>query len=340
MDKATYLANLELAIKQAGHGKHYIKKCLEYANRLLDNHLPVIFDISHLALLIGIPKSSLATMIFADDNFYTEIGIPKKSGGIRILHRPSLDLKYIQRWILDNILNNMHISQYAMGFCDHRSILSNARLHVGQECVLNMDLKDFFPSIGFKKVFRIFVYHGYTKEMSYILAKLCTYKESLPQGSPASPYLSNLVCLKLDARLSSLAQKYNANYSRYADDITFSGNRGIKKIVQISKIILEEEGFQFNAKKTRIAYNYQRQEVTGLIVNGENVRVSKHYKRSLYQELYYCMRFGVQNHMKKVMCEKSFYKEHLYGKAYFVNMVEKTEGKKLFALLSNIQWDY
>ena len=163
---------------------------------------------------------------------------------------------------------------------------------------------------------------------------------SLPQGSPASPCLSNLVCLKLDARLSSLAQKYKAIYSRYADDITFSGNGGIKEIENITIKILKEEGFRLNPKKTRIAYKYQRQEVTGLIVNGENVRVSKQYKRMLYQEIYYCIRFGVQSHMKRIKCEKSFYKEHLYGKAYFVNMVEKAEGEKLFALLSSIQWDY
>lgn len=340
MDKNEYLALLELAIKEEGYGKHYTKKCLEYASRLLDNRVPVIFDIAHLALLIGLPTASLAGMIFADDNFYSEASIPKKSGGVRVLHMPSLDLKYIQRWILDNILKNMHISSYAMGFCDQRSILSNAKLHTRQECVLNMDIKDFFPSIGFEKVFRVFSYHGYTKEMSYILAKLCTYRGSIPQGSPASPCLSNLVCLKLDARLSSLAKKYEANYSRYADDITFSGNAGIKKIEQITEMILGEEGFQVNPQKTRIAYKYQRQEVTGLIVNGEDVRVSKQYKRLLYQEIYYCMRFGVQNHMKKIKCEKAFYKEHLYGKVYFVNMVEKEEGKKLFSLLENVQWDY
>ena len=319
MNKEKYLSELELAIKLKGYGKYYTDKCLSYASRLIDNHVPVIFDYKHLSLLIGISTSNFGKMIFADKNFYSEVEIPKKSGGKRILHVPSLELKYIQRWILDNILKYMHVSSYAMGFCDKRSILDNAKLHLGQECILNMDLKDFFPSITFEKVFRVFAYYGYTKEVSYILTKICTYDGRLPQGSPASPCLSNIICLKLDARLSKLADTYKAKYSRYADDITFSGNSGINNIKHIAQEIIEDEGFQLNNKKTRIAYKYQRQEVTGLIVNGDRVRVNKQYKRIIYQEIYYCIKYGLHNHMIKINCEKAFYKEHLYGKAYFIN---------------------
>lgn len=340
MDKVKYISDLKVAIKEQGYGKYYSNKCVEYATRLLENNLPVIFDVQHLAMLIGTTPSHLAKMIFADYNFYSETSIPKKSGGFRILHIPALELKYIQRWILDNILKSMHVSQFATGFCDNRSIVDNAKLHLKQECVINMDIKDFFPSVSFERIFRIFAYYGYTKEISFILAKLCTYEKRLPQGSPASPYLSNIACLKLDARLSALATKYDAKYSRYADDITFSGNRGIKKLRLIAATILSEEGFEVNDRKTRIAYPYQRQEVTGLIVNGDAVKVDKRYKRSLLQEIYYCIKFGVQSHMRKIDCEKAFYKEHLYGKAYFVSMVEPEEGKKIFDLLGKIQWDY
>ena len=340
MEKDKYLKGLEDEIKRNKMGEKYAKTCVSYAKRLLDSDLPVIFDIDHLCLLIGIKKSDLTKFIYADYLFYTQVHIPKKSGGKRELDVPSADLKYIQRWILDNVLNNMHISKYATGFYDNRSILDNAKRHTNQSCVLNMDLKDFFPSISFNKVFMIFKYYGYTKEVSFVLAKLCTFDNHLPQGSPASPYISNISCLKLDARLSALAELYHANYSRYADDITFSGANDIVGIISISKKIITEEGFTINEKKTRIAYSHQKQEVTGLIVNNDTVRVDKRYKRELYQELYYCEKFGVADHMQRINCNKAFFKEHMYGKAYFINMVEPNEGKKLFEILERINWDY
>lgn len=340
MEKETYLKELEKEIKRNKLGQKYARICVSYAKRLLDSSLPVIFDIDHLCLLIGIKKADLTKFIYADHCFYTQFQIPKKSGGKRELDVPSADLKYIQRWILDNILSNMHVSEFATGFYDNRSILDNAKRHTGQSYVINMDLKDFFPSISFNKVFMIFKYYGYTKEVSFVLSKLCTFNYHLPQGSPASPYLSNISCLKLDARLSALAQLYHANYSRYADDITFSGTDEIVGIINLSKKIINEEGFIVNDKKTRIAYSHQKQEVTGLIVNNDTVRVDKRYKRKLYQELYYCEKYGVADHMQRINCNKAFFKEHLYGKAYFVNMVEPDEGKKLFEILERIQWDY
>lgn len=335
-----YIGRLSISLKKSGYGKRYSEKCIEYAKRLIENNLPVIFDIEHLSLVSGAPKELIAKMLFSDSNYYTLAQIPKKAGGLRELHIPSVELKYLQRWILDNILSKIRISPFATGFCNEKSIVDNAKMHVGSECILNMDIKDFFPSITFKMVFRIFVYYGYTKEVSFVLAKLCTYEDSLPQGSPASPCISNIVSLKIDKRLSLLAEKYHAHYSRYADDITFFGNSGIKKLIEITSKILEEEGFSLNTKKTRMLFPHQRQEITGLIINGGAIRVNKQFKRDLFQICYYCKKYGVDSHLQKIKCNKSFYKEHLYGKAYFVSMVEPEEGKKIFDMLNEIQWDY
>ena len=140
--------------------------------------------------------------------------------------------------------------------------------------------------------------------------------------------------------LSALAAKYESQYSRYADDITFSGNHDIKSIKKAVVEIVEDEGFRLNAKKTRIAYPHQRQEVTGLLVNGDKLRVSKKYKKDLYQELYFCVKYGVKDHMQRVNCNKAFYKEHVYGKIFFVNMVEPDEAKIMFEIASKIDWDY
>lgn len=340
MDKELYLQQLQDELKSKKFEEKYINCCVFYASRLIDSNLPVIFDIEHFCLLIGIKKVDLCRFVYVDSYYYTNIRIPKKSGGYRELDIPSADLKYIQRWILDNILKHMHVSEYSTGFCDNISILDNAKRHINKACIINMDVKNFFSSITFEQVFMIFKYYGYTKEVSFLLAKLCTYNRRLPQGSPASPYLSNVRCLKLDARLSALASSYGADYSRYADDITFSGPKDIINLISISKKIIKNEGFIINDKKTRTALPHQRQEVTGLIVNNGDVRVNKKYKRKLYQELYYCEKFGVLDHMQKIKCNKAFYKEHLYGKAYFINMIEPDEGKELFEILERIQWDY
>ena len=340
MNKEKYISDLEEAIRKKGYGQYYAAKCIRYATRLLDNNLPVIFDTKHLALLIGIEATDLTKMVFAQDLFYKKAFIPKKSGGSRELDMPSLEVKYVQRWILDNILSCIRISDYATGFCIDKSIVDNAKIHMGKYCIVNMDIEDFFPSINFVRIFRIVVYYGYTKEVSWVLSKLCSYNGKLPQGSPASPYISNIACLKLDARLSALAAKYESQYSRYADDITFSGNHDIKSIKKAVVEIVEDEGFRLNAKKTRIAYPHQRQEVTGLLVNGDKLRVSKKYKKDLYQELYFCVKYGVKDHMQRVNCNKAFYKEHVYGKIFFVNMVEPDEAKIMFEIASKIDWDY
>lgn len=340
MNKDEYLKKLESSILKAGYDEYYVAKCLRYATRLINNNLPVIFDIKHFALLIGIAVSDLSKILFVEERFYSTGKIPKKSGGYRELDMPSLELKYIQRWVLDNILEKIQISEYAIGFRKNKSILDNAKIHVNKHCVVNMDVQDFFPTISYEQVYRIFSYFGYTKEVSFVLAKLCTFDGHLPQGSPASPCISNIVCLKLDARLGALAKKYEADYSRYADDITFSSKKDVKSIVRPVVSIVKDEGFSINDKKTRILYPHQRQEVTGLLVNGDKIRVSKKYKRELYQELYYCSKYGVESHLQKIGCNKSFYKEHVYGKIYFINMVEPDEAQKMFAIAKNIQWDY
>jgi len=340
MTKNEYLENLSQTLIENGKGKKFIDVCLRYASKLIDMNLPVIFDTKHLSLLIGISNIELFRMLRCNELYYSIKTIPKKSGGMRKLIIPSMSLKYIQRWILDNILNNIRVSEHATGFCKNKSIVTNAKLHVSNDCVMTFDLEDFFPSINFETIFKIFNHYGYTKEVSFVLAKLCTFEDILPQGSPASPYLSNIVCNRLDKRLSMLAKTYNANYSRYADDITISGKFSIQNIKSTIEIIVCEENFKINNNKTRVSYKHQKQEVAGLIVNCGNVTVEKKYRKKLMQEIYYCKKYGVENHMSRIGLAKSFYKEHLYGKAYFINMVNPVDGKKILDLLSQIEWDY
>ena len=335
-----YLEKLDKLLRENGESEKDIKAAKKYARNLLELNLPVIFDINHFAALVGTTPVVISTMMATMETFfYTEKRIPKKTGGYRILKVPALRLKIIQRWILDNIICNIPVSDYAMGFMKNRSIVTNAKYHVGQECVVNMDLKDFFPTITQEQVFRIFYYYGYTIDVSYMLSRLCTVDGKLPQGAPTSPYLSNIVCLKLDKRLSLLANKYEAKYTRYADDMTFSGGYGIQGIINIASLIINDEGFIVNEKKTRISYKYQRQEVTGLIVNDNKVTIDRKYKKSLLQEIYYCKKYGPSSHLNYINSTKRFYKAHLYGKSYFVNMVDKELGKRVLLQLSEIDWE-
>ena len=311
----------------------------EYNQRLTENGVPIIYNLRHLRQLLSIRKSA-QERLFGEkrSESYRTFRIPKKSGGVRIIEAPSDELKMIQLWIKENILDKFKPSQYAKGFKKGTSIYDNALPHVGKELVINIDLKDFFPSITYGEIYRIFKYIGYTDGVSKLLTKLCTNsKNVLPQGSPASPALSNLVSLRLDKRLSRLAETIGADYTRYADDITFSGKHGISKYVDLIRRIITQEGYEVNEDKLRLQYSYQRQEVTGLVVNTK-VSVPEKLISELENAIYYCAKYGVINHMTRMKINKGFYKEHLYGIAYFIKMVDKEKGEAYLARLDAIEW--
>jgi hypothetical protein len=222
---------------------------------------------------------------------YTRFNVPKRRGGHRRIEAPSAKLKALQRKVLQRLLNPLPQPPAVTGFVPGRSIVDNARPHVGQGVVINLDLADFFTSIGLVQVEKIFTGLGWNADAARILARICTSSGVLPQGAPTSPALSNLACRKLDARLGGLARVYGARYTRYADDITvslpaFGKNRRRRPHARQSgpwrrkpsgpsrnlltrlKAILEEEGFRLQLKKrVRVQRAHQRQTATGLVVN-------------------------------------------------------------------------
>lgn len=316
------------------------KRLIEYNNRLNANNMPIIYNLRHLLKILHIKNSDKNKYFGKERNQYHIFEIPKKSGGMRTIEAPSEELKKYQLWIKENILDKIHISENAKGFRKNCSIVDNAKEHTCQELIINIDLQDFFPSISYKQIIKIFSYIGYTNEVSHLLTQLCTNNRNvLPQGSPASPAISNIVSLKLDARLNGLAKCFECKYTRYADDITFSGKKNIKNILPIAKEIIEEENFIVNTKKVRLQYSFQRQEVTGIIVN-KQLGVSPRIKKEIENAIYYCQKYGVDNHMKHIKCDRSFYKEHLYGIAYFVKMIDKPLGCYYLDELDKIGWVY
>lgn len=166
------------------------------------------------------------------------------------------------------------------------------------------------------------------------------YKDREPvlvQGAPTSPYISNIVCRRLDKRLSGLACRYGANYSRYADDITFSGKAESMPNIRVIKKIIEGEEFIINWDKVGRNEAGQKQMVTGLLING-GVRVPKKYKKEIYRHLYFCRKYGAVSHFNRVAPGKGYGKDWLLGKIRFVYSVEPGEAQKMLSLADSIDW--
>lgn len=222
---------------------------------------------------------------------YRRFSIRKRSGGTRTILAPDAPLKLIQRKVLRRVLGRLRAHPAARGFERGQSILTNALPHVGKGVVLRMDLEDFFTSTKAPRIEAYFRHIGWEAEPAGILAHLCTCEDSLPQGAPTSPRLSNLVNYALDARLAAAAAKLGCDYTRYADDITFSGPaRGgtpaesggrINQLIWLTKRILSDFDYLPHLKKKlQIRRRHQRQQVTGLVVN-DRVNLPRTVRRRL-----------------------------------------------------------
>ena len=196
-----------------------------YVERMLGAGLPVIFEFSHLARLLGRTPEYLASAINCPARHYRVFNIPKRNGGYREISAPYPALLECQQWINDNILVKIKPHSSAQGFIKNKSIINNATPHLSQPCLLKVDIKNFFPSISFRRVIKLFQNLGYPQNISFYLSSLCCLNEALPQGAATSPSLSNIVLRRLDNRLSGISKKSELNYTRYADDMTFSGGK-------------------------------------------------------------------------------------------------------------------
>lgn len=242
---------------------------------------------------------------------YTHFIVKKKNGDDRIICAPDSRLKQVQR-CLNILFQALYTPQEnAFGYIKGKSIVDNAKVHVGNRYVYNIDLKDFFSSIHIECVFKRLQHHPFNlnvqngrSAIARMIAALCCHKientseniqEVLPQGAPTSPILTNIICEKLDYLLESTARRFNLKYSRYVDDITFSSMHNIYqdngKFILIIKQIIEAQGFLINEAKTRLQKKGFRQEVTGLIVN-DKVNVHKGYIKELRKWLYYWETYG------------------------------------------------
>lgn len=317
-----YAATFVAEAKHKGFSQEEVDVCLRYAKSLILSDLPAIFDISHFCLLVGYSPAYVLGAANRSEKYYRYYNIPKKSGGEREIAEPLPSLKEIQYWILENILNKVPVHPAAKAFKKRSSIIDNARFHRKQDYVLTVDIENFFPSISPNRIYSVFHNIGYSIQISSVLTDLCCLKEALPQGAPTSPVLSNLVCRSLDQRLLAFAKNNSLRYSRYADDITFSGKIIGADLIYYLYRVLSEHGFKVNQKKTRLLRRHQRQQVTGIVVN-EKIQVPRELRRQLRQYAYYIEKYGFDEHASWLDDNHSHYREHLLGKAGFVRSLNK-----------------
>lgn len=275
---------------------------------------------------------------------YRNFDLPKRRGGLRSIQEPRRELKYIQRNLAGQLYKVYRPRNAVQGFRHGKNVKSNAELHCPARYIFNVDLKDFFPSINFGRVRGVFLTQfSLPHTVATVLAQICCHENSLPQGAPTSPVLSNIICSRMDGELTRLAKKYRCFYSRYVDDITFSkrtsdfppeigyaGPTGGQVGPELDDIIRSND-FNINEEKVYLQSNRRRQRVTGLIIN-QKPNVPRRYVRQIraminawskygeevanrtHAEIYY--RRTVRNGMPPALSEV------IHGKLEFLKMVK------------------
>lgn len=267
------------------------------------------------------------------ESHYHPTEIPKKNGGVRRLQVPDGVLRTIQRNIVRHVLCGLPVSDCATAYKPQTSIVNNALPHVGAEQIMKLDIKHFFESISFPMVYQYaFPAEYFPPAIRTMLTTLCCYDDHLPQGAPTSPAVSNLVMKSFDEYMKKWCSERQIQYTRYCDDMTFSGIFDRKVLKNKVRGYLLKMGFELNEKKTRVLGKQNRQIITGIVVN-EKPQVSREYRRQLRAEIYYCRKYGAESHLNRKEdkawspdCgiedardgEKTKYLQHLLGKVNYV----------------------
>lgn len=355
------------AAKDKKHSDEFISETLSYADGLDSKGLPVIFDQQHLSYLLCMEHRNLRQLVKSASSFYKYFAIKKRRGGLRRIMSPYSELRDVQTWIKENILDKIELPNCVKAFVKGRNIMENAKMHEGRKYILKVDITNFFESIGVRQVYVAFRKMGYDRSVAAWLANLCTakiedykyeqledqeeiqklfndlYHKSEPflvQGAPTSPGLANIICNRMDKRMMGLANKHGFTYSRYADDMTFSADKKdrLPKVSMIRKIV-ETEGFHLNDEKIELLHEGNRQIVTGLLVDN-HVRVPGRYKKDIKRHIHFCLKYGGREHFHRIAPGKAFGKEWLAGRIRYIHSVEPETAKKLWAEFERIDWGY
>lgn len=309
--------------------------------------LPAWKSEDEIAQALGVPLKQLQHYSFHRQRetspHYVTFAVPKRSGGERLIHAPKRRLKALQRRLHDLLVGRLPTSQQAHGFRPQRSVATNAAGHAAKEVVIKLDLKDCFPSISYARVRGLLISLGYGYPVAASLAVLMTEPPRQPveaegkvyyvpvgprvcvQGAPTSPGLCNAVLMRLDRRLAGLAGKHGFTFTRYADDLTFSGDdrAKVKLLITIANRIVREEGFRLNRKKTRVLRRSQRQQVAGVVVN-QQPAMPRRERRRLRAAVHQFVRDGGKDRAIR---------RRLEGRIAYLNMLNPAHAAPLRAAL-------
>ena len=307
---------------------------------------PFIYDTYQLSSFLEVKRSQLFHITNNVDDHYCKIEIPKKNGGIRTVYAPDDTLKSIQNTINKRILSRFEISEYATAYRKKTCIADNALPHTNKKNILKLDITDFFGSISFPMIYNaVFNTSYYPKQIGTMLTTLCTRNECLTQGAPTSPCISNIIMKHFDDAMGKWCEKHGISYTRYCDDITFSGNWNLYTVYKKAECFLNDMGFELNERKTHFVSQRSRQTVTGIVVN-EGLSLPREQRRKLRQKIYYALKFGLEDaimhqqlkdfilHDGKADCER--YYLHLLSKGAYALQINPDD-KALANLLTQLK---
>lgn len=319
----------------------------------MENNLPTLVNISDISEQSGLSSLFIRKVISTKNRniFYRNFEIKKAKSGTRKISSPLPNLKMLQNWIVNEILKSLpDVSPYAKAYRPNLSIKDNVKFHRNQKYVLKIDINNFFNNITNKQVFLLFRSIGYNTKISSSLANIVTIESvGLPQGAPTSPFISNLILISFDNWMGSLATKNHLRYTRYADDITLSGQFNLVTEKQILSMVSNKLllfNLTINKEKVRFIKYNSRQVITGLTVN-KIVNVNIKYRRKLRLELHHFLSNHSDRHLKKKFQNifedshtnnsdlysyiKLYYVRSLIGKIdylYYINPVQNEYFKK------------
>ena len=332
--------------------------------RARDNGLPELKGAAELAQAMGLSITRLRWLTYQREtdtaSHYYTFTIPKRDGSPRTIFAPKRELKAAQRWMLRQVAERLPVHNAAHGFVAERSIVTNAAAHAGADVIVKLDIRDFFPTVTWRRVKGLLRKGGLSESVATLLSLLATESprevvqfrgktlhvatgpRALPQGAPTSPALTNALCMRLDRRLSGLARTLGFTYTRYADDLAFSwrpvapeaaaaavaagGRAPVGALLRGVGQILPAEGFRIHPDKTRVLRRGDRQKITGLVVNpppaGKNIPAAR-VPRDVVRKL----RAAIHNLEKGKPGKPGETLQHLSGMAAFVHMTDPPRGR-------------
>lgn len=332
-------------------------------DRLKKYKMPVIKSVNHLLSIFKFSQEDekrfflLFTIAeWRGTSFYYRYRIPKKNGATRNIEKLTDDrIRKAQIAIDSMLLRRFPVSKRCHSYLKNRSIVTNAKEHLGAKIIFKFDISDFFPSIRYNRVVLLFRNMGYGINVSKFLSFFCVNNEfTIPQGAITSPMISNLVCSKMDARIENYCNKFKLVYTRYADDITISSK---EKLTHMQCLILRDrineiissEGFIPNEKKFHWFKEGQKMMVTGVIINNNKLSPKQEIIKELNNAAYFTKKYGFDSFLeymnnykkydRKLMCKIVYdnrYIERLYGLAYFVKMIDSSKGDYYISIFKKI----